>query len=111
MGVLAPLELQEHWVVLRDLVVLDYQHFKEMMEFLHLMEILDQHLEDILLVAEEEQQILLDLEEELVEQAEVVLEQFFQYLLVLLELLILAEAVVVVLQTHLELVGQEVREL
>jgi hypothetical protein len=34
------------------LEVMDYQHFKVMLEFLHLMEHLDQHPEDILLAVE-----------------------------------------------------------
>jgi hypothetical protein len=96
---LEELEQQEQLQVLE---VLDYQHFREILEFLQHMEHLDQHLEDILLVVEEEHQILLDLEGELVEQGEVVLEQFLQQLLVLLELQIRVEVVEEALEPHLE---------
>jgi hypothetical protein len=50
------------------LVVLDYQHFKETLEFLHLMELLDHNLEDILLVAAVDQKVVVeDLAEEVME--------------------------------------------
>jgi hypothetical protein len=48
---LVALEFFQYLVVL---VVLVCQHFREMLEFLHLMELLDQHLEDILLAEEGE---------------------------------------------------------
>ena len=50
------------------LVVLDYQHFKETLEFLHLMELLDHNLEDILLVVAVDQKVVVeDLAEEVME--------------------------------------------
>jgi hypothetical protein len=54
--VLAELEELEFLVEQLVLVVLDYQHFREILEFLHLMEHLDHNQEDILLVVEEEDQ-------------------------------------------------------
>jgi hypothetical protein len=53
-AVVVPVELGElgYLVVPLAQVVLDCQHFKEILEFQYLMELLDQHQEDILLVVE-----------------------------------------------------------
>jgi hypothetical protein len=61
--VVVPVELGELDQLVLPLVqvVLDCQHFKEILEFQYLMELLDQHQEDIFLVVEVVEQTL-DLE-------------------------------------------------
>jgi hypothetical protein len=57
--VVVPVELGELDLLAPPVqVVLGYQHFKEILEFQLLMELLDQHQEDILLAAEAVEQTL-----------------------------------------------------